>query len=182
MKKIFLVLVLCIVTGHTATAQATLREYTIGKSGCRVMMYPEASELSETTMDDGTNLDGAVKYMLDAFHEDATYGLILIQSAKPLPTDKKQLELELAHYLDFLKNYTMVKEQSEHRGGLSLPGYAPAVGIAEQWKDIQQARYQVQAWANSRFLCILYVKCEEDIAFPAKEKIQAFFNGFKFAP
>lgn len=172
MRLIFLNLVMACCCAF-AKGQSVVGNAAIGNTGCTVQVFCFPGRFDTYDLEDGSTV-----YADDCEKDGIVYGIYCVRLKKELSINGAAEDTAVV-YLDFLKLDFGIVSAKGYEKGYRLRKNERTRGIADSWEDADKHKWKIRAWTDGRFICILYVHSDKEMA---EKKTQPFLEGLQFPP
>lgn len=157
-------------------AQPSLKKYQVGNSGCQAYMYCDPGSPNVSYSE-----DSSVVYTMECKFGELSHGLICVQFKEAI-ADITVAESVMISYMDYLKTSFKVKESAGYGKGHQLSGNNKATGVIDFWKDEEGTSWKVKSWTDGKFIGFLFAYGPQKALDDNFNRLDVFFNGFRFKP
>lgn len=152
-------------------AQQTPATVAISNTGCTVQVYCFPGRFDTYDLEDGSTV-----YADDCEKEGITYGIYCVKLKKAIGNPDAAADTAIS-YLDFLKlDFGIVKANGYDKGHV-LNKDQQTRGVYDSWEDADKHKWNVKAWTNGQFICVLYM---HSLAELPEKKCAVFLEGIRF--
>lgn len=174
MKRIALSCVLMF-TALSFLAQDEVPSFTripVGTTGCELYSPGGSMDFELSYSEDSSEV-----WVGSAAAVSHQYEVICIKFKEILGEDKREYEMMLTSYMDYLQSQFQITSTAGYGFGHELESHPEAEGVIDFWVDSENNQWRVKGWADAHYMAILFIwgstEVNEGIA-------QTFLNGFRF--
>ncbi len=169
LRAMFFFMLLAGFTNQTRAQDA--QRVAISTTGCTVDVFCLPGRFDVYDLDDGSTV-----FADDCEKDGIAYGIYCIRLKEPI-SDLVAAEDSMILYLDFLKADFNITSSKGYNKGHTLKKNPDSRGIFDTWEDADANKWNVKAWTNGSFICVLYVHSSKEVN---GKKTEIFLEGLRF--
>jgi hypothetical protein len=170
--RIIVFLCLFVTVGSMLAQVPKFSKYSIRETGAG--LYMPAEPIWEISYSD----DSSKLYTAEVEFGGVNYGAIIVKFAESLGDNSKDWQNMIVSYLEYLNKSVFEFESVVDPGfGHKLESHPEAVGVLQYAEDQEGYDYVIKAWADSKYMAVLFVSYRDEMNFNYRE---IYLNGFRF--